>query len=344
LREALRELVRLFRRAWARPILTLGITLLGVGLLVARAARKAASFESEVVYRVIEGDLDQNTASTPNRALREYIRTVVFSNEALLDIMKRYKLSPSRVKSAPVEAVEEMREEDISVEVTSNYFLFYRGSGDAARSAQLSITYTNGNPKAAYEIVCELADLVTAYTENNAVMRAQREVEHLEESVAAARENLFKTRSDIALDEFNLQRAKPDERTQILFEIEGLKANANNLDLRLTEYEHALDAYRLRVQLERHQMGLRFEVVEPPRPARLPPDKLHRLAKLAVVAFLGLLPLVAMAVGAQDRRVRDSDDLRRLGLEPLGRVPRFSGDEVGSLDERLRRMRYTKGS
>jgi hypothetical protein len=341
---ALRELGRLFRRARARPLLTLGITLFFVALLEVRAARKAATFESQVVYRVIEGDLEQNTASTPNRALREFIRTVVFSNEAMLDLMKRYKLNPSRLKTAPVDAIEEMRDEDITVEVTSNYFLFYRGSGDSARSAELAIAYSNRDPKVAYEIVCELADLVTVYTENANVARAQREVEHLEESVASARDGLFKAKSDIALKEFQLGRAKPEERTQILFEIDRLNGVAGSLDMRLTEFEHALEAYRLRVQLERHQMGLRFEVIEPPRPARLPPDKLHQLAKLAVIAFLGLLPLVAIGVGAQDRRVRDKEDLRRLGLEPLGRVPPFSGDEVGSLDERLRRMRYTKGS
>src|SRR5207247_1494105 len=120
LADAARELWRLFRRAWARPVITLGLTLLATGLLSAKVARKAASFESQVVFRVSEGDFELATASTPARALRDYLKTVVFSTEALLEIMKNHKLNPSRVKSAPVEAVEEMREEDIEVVVSKN--------------------------------------------------------------------------------------------------------------------------------------------------------------------------------------------------------------------------------
>ena len=58
------------------------------------------------------------------------------------------------------------------------------------------------------------------------------------------------------------------------------------------------------------------------------------LTILGTLAFLIVFPLAALGFGAFDPRVYDPDDVRRLGLVPLGHVRAFVGDDVGSLMSR----------
>src|SRR5579871_1730506 len=79
LKGALAELARLKRRAIARPIATLVLTLLCVGAIVGMRARKQRSYSARVVFRATEGDLDAATAPRPAKRLREYVLDVAFS-------------------------------------------------------------------------------------------------------------------------------------------------------------------------------------------------------------------------------------------------------------------------
>jgi hypothetical protein len=65
-------------------------------------------------------------------------------------------------------------------------------------------------------------------------------------------------------------------------------------------------------------------------------DRATYLLLVAVAAFVLALPLVAVGVGAFDRRVYELDDVRRLGLPTLGAVRRFDGDNAGALVARMR--------
>jgi hypothetical protein len=67
-------------------------------------------------------------------------------------------------------------------------------------------------------------------------------------------------------------------------------------------------------------MGLVFQIIDD---GRVPARGLTRPMKLLMLGWavlLLLLPLCAIAVGAFDRRVRNLDDVRRLGLLPLGHL------------------------
>ena len=99
-----------------------------------------------------------------------------------------------------------------------------------------------------------------------------------------------------------------------------------------------LDA-QIRKGLEDRAMGLRFEMVDDGGEAVEPQSRLVSLVVQGALVFLLAVPIVAMGLGAFDARVLDVDDLVRLGLAPLGTVPAFAGDGVGSLASRRQRQR-----
>jgi hypothetical protein len=309
--------MRLSRRALARPLVTLAAALLLTGLVVTREARKVRFYHSRVVFRVVGGD------ETPKRALRQLVQREVLSDETLLDLIKRHHIDD---KLSPLDAVEYLRDDQIAMEIWRN------------PDTHVMLGFADRDPKLAYEIVCELMELVQARTANPAVARADRELQRARDEEGAAREALFAARSSLARKELTLLQAR--DRTRLVAEIEAGRAQVAAGEQRLAQKEGASEAARALAQTARQQLSLRFEVVEPPRPQPLVADAWKRLLRLALLAFFLLLPLAALAVGAYDPTVRDAADLERLGIRPLGQVPGFPGDGVGSLDERERRMRY----
>jgi hypothetical protein len=318
-----RELRRLLHRAWARPLWTLGLTLAASALLLVREAQEERVYRTQVSFRVAGGE------QLPAHTLREFVAGQIFDDDTLVDLMRRHGLGGTVLENKPQDALEWLREELLDVRVWH------------APAAHLEIGFRHRDPKLAYEAVCDLVELLAARTGNPAVLAADREVQRLDEEAAAVREQLFAARSGLSLKELVLLRARPGERPKLIAGIDGLRAEAAGRERRLTALEGDRDAARFRAQAARHQERLRFEVLEPPRPAPLRANPGRRLVKLGMLAFLLLLPLAAMAVGAYDPAVRDAGDLKRLGLRALGHVPSFPGDHVGSLDERQKRMRYT---
>jgi hypothetical protein len=335
---AWRELRRLFTRALARPLLTLGITAVLAGLFIVREARKVQYYSSQVVFRVSEGAA---ASSTPNRALRDHVRQEILSQEALLDLARRHRLGVRLTNQA---VVEWLREDEIAVEVWRNHFMVSRSVEDRARSALLSLSFAHRDPKVAYEVVCDLQDLISGWGETTRIQRAEDAAARLDLMVATAREALFAARAEEDRKELQLARSRTGDKRKLIHELEAARGTVITREREVKSLEERRDADRLRAQVARYQLTTRFEVVEPPRPAALVGGKTEKLVMLGGIAFLMLLPLAAMAVGSWDSRVVHAADLRRLGIEPLGHVPGFPGDEVGSLDERMKRMRYTQQS
>jgi hypothetical protein len=315
-REAARELGRLFRRALARPLWTVGLALSLAALLVAREARKVQFYSSRVVFRGAGGDPAE---------LGRLVAEKILDDDLLLDLMKRHHINPRLVEDKPLDAVAWLRQDVLGLRAWRNE------DGEA----RLSLSFLHKDPKVAYEVVCDLVELVEARTANVAVARADRELHEDETRAAETREELFAARAGLARKELSLLSAR--NRAPLVAEIEQLRVEAADAETRLAHEENATENARYRAQAARRELGVRFEVVEPPRPAPLVREPWKRLVRLGSLAFLLLLPLAAMAVGAGDPVVRDGDDLRRLGLRPLGHVPGFPGDQVGSLKERERR-------
>jgi hypothetical protein len=333
---AWRELGRLRRRAASRPIHTLGITLLITFAVVYKSSRSVPAFESRVVFRVVEADIEAQTSLVPNHALRSYINDVVFSSERLVELMKRHKLGGSKVTKDPAEAVKGFRE-DLIVEVWRNYFMEARSTMDPARSARVAISYPHKDAKLAYEVTRDLGDLVVKTQEEERIARAEETVRALADIEDAAQEELDKARSAIAVKELALSSANAAEQAVLRIELAALRAGLKPLEDRVARIAAARGDYALRADLEREQLGLRFEVVEAPRVMHATVSRPKKLIKIGVATFFVILLLVGIAVGAFDSRVHDVEDVRRLGWEPLGHVRAFDGDGVGSLNERLRR-------
>jgi hypothetical protein len=336
LRAAWLELRRLVGRALARRWLTLGLTLAAAAAWVGLGAWQGQRYVSRVVFRVDEGG--GNVERTSIGRLRRFLREEVLTNEGLLDLMRRHRISVAEVQSHPLDAVEWMRDEEVDVQIWRDPFA---GSVED-HSARLALGFSHRDPKVAYDFVGDLAELVAERTENGAIVRAEMEAARLDRRVEESRQALARPRAEIARRELALSRAAASERGKRIVELEELRAGVRALESRLAEAERARDDARLRVQAERKKQVMRFVVVEPPRAAMRDPEKWLHLAGSGLMAFALLLPLMCIAVGAEDQRVFDASDLRRLGLEPLGHVRRFPGDQVGSLDERMKRMMYTE--
>jgi hypothetical protein len=328
-----REIRRLARRAAARPVRTLGITLLITLAVVGRNARKVQAYPSRIVFRVTEGELDATTAPPPNRQLKSYVKTAIFSNGRLIELMRARKLRAAALKKDPAQAAEDMRE-DIGVEVWRNYFLDARGMFDPARSARLAIVYADKDPQLAYDVVRDLGALIQQSEGSTRVAEAEQAAEQITGMVAAAREELTRAQVKIAEKELALTHAKPDVAVGLTVELTDLRQAILSLEARVERLSSAKSELALRADIERHQLGLQFELVDSGRPARIVHP--HPI-RLGLIVFLLVLPLVGIAIGAFNSRVYDLDDVRRLGIEPLGQVPSFPGDEVGTLESRLRR-------
>jgi hypothetical protein len=328
-----RELARLYRRAAARPARTLGITLLITAAVVGRSARKLHAYDSRIVFRVTEGELDATTAPPPNRRLQAYVKTVVFSNARLVALMRAHKLRPLALKKDPAQAAEDMRE-DIGVGVWRNYFLDARGMFDPARSARLSISYADKDPQLAFDVVRDLGQLVQESEGSARVAEAERAAALAAEGLKAARDDLTQAQVQIAAKELALSTAAPEDRVARQVELVNLRAGLLSLEARQERLASARAQLDLRANIERHQLGLQFELVDGGRPA---PIQHPHPFRLGLLLFLILLPLVGIAVGAFNSRVYDLEDVRRLGIEPLGQLPAFPGDDVGALEARLRR-------
>jgi hypothetical protein len=331
---AVGELRRLARRAAARPLLTLLLTLVVTGAFVVWRAQKQQVFESKIVFRVVEGDLDLHTAPRTNGRLREYVADVCFSTARLAAVIKARGLYPSLAKRDITLAVEEMRD-DTAVEVWRNYFID-RAPGDS-REAHVAVSYRGRDPHLVYDVVRDLGRLITEEEQKTRVGQAAAALQAADDEVANAKLLLEQAQRDLVAKELARTLARSDEeRARLLVRTLGLEQAVPRLERTLEAAQRKRQSMYLRLQLERRSMGLRFELVDPGhvQPAGISRKKLLLMAALAL--FVLSLPLAVMAVGAFDQRIYAVDDVQRLGLRALGGVRAFAGDNRGTLRERLR--------
>jgi hypothetical protein len=324
--------VRALRARWLR---TIGLALLCALAIVGWRARKARTFTSRVVFRVTEGDLDAATAPRPARRLREYVLDVAFSNERLLELIKEHGLYAREMKRDPTFALEAMRD-DLDVDVWRNYFMESRQDDDAGRSARIAVEYRARDPETALTVVRHLGRLIAEQEARSRVAMAEDAARQAADEASEARAQLERRQRDIVAREVRLKRGvTPGEAALLRVEVDDLKKNVEPLERRLSELEQKKNAFDLRASLEKNQLGLQFELVDPGRAARPGLSKPRELVMIGVIVFEIMLPLAGIFVGAYDSRVYDVEDLRRLGLDAVGHVPRFDGDNVGTLDARL---------
>lgn len=338
---AMRELERLGRRMLRRRVVTLTITLALAGAVVAMRAKQERVFSSRVVFRVVEGDLDKSTAPAPAHELRNYVADAVFSNTRLLEVMKTYGLFERERKRDVNLAIESMREA-IAVEVWRNYFI--RGWGDEERTARLSIEFQDKDPQRALVVTRALGTLLEEVESASRSEQAEAAVRGVEQAEADARELLARRRGERILKEMAMRRARPPEDAILRSQVLALAHTIDTLEHDLRDLGQKRNAFALRAAAERSRLGLRFEQVEPGHVARPRITRPQELAMIGLIAFLVLLPLCGIGVGAFDGRVYGREDAARLGWRVLAHVGAFPGDNEGALDERLRREHNQRSS
>lgn len=336
------EISRLSRRAHRRPLSILLLTALGAGLVVAKTARAPDLHTARVLLRVTEGVLSEDRTPLPRRELRDYVAHVAFGRQQLLGVIEALDLFPRRrAIRGPDWAVASLRDH-LQIDVYGNYFALDRGYSTAPRSARIAIYYGDPDPNVAFKVARRLANLVREREQAlrdrasvAAAAGAAGAVERAHGALLASQGHMSELLLDLALaeKEGDVARAAPlrYEMAQLFKRIEA------NRDL-LKRTESTAATLQLQRHLDEHDIGLRFEIIDErqPSPRRRP---WLDLTAIGIVCFFFLLPLCVIAVGAFDGRVRDLDDIERLGLDVVGHVPAFRGHRQGSMRARARRDR-----
>ena len=329
------ELKRLGRRARRRWLRTLVYTLLCAALVVGAAARKPRSYASRVAFRVTESEMEAATTPRTNGRLRDYVATVVFSNSRLMAVIKEHDLYHALMQRDPSLAVESMRD-DIDVEVWRNYFALPRTADDPARSARLAITFHSNDAQKAYDTVRELGKLVAESEQRSRVVQAEEALKLADDQVETTHKLVQQRRRDVIQKQLERDRARtPAQALQLLVEQRILEKALPRAEKLLAQVEARREQLYMRAQLEKHALGLKWEMIDPGRIEPKGMSKRVLLTWLGAIAFVLALPLCAIGVGAFDPRVYDLGDVQRLGLPTVGAVRHFDGDNAGALVDRL---------
>ena len=327
------ELQRIRRRTIARPLPVIAMALLVTGLLVYRLTTHKAAQEAKVVLVLTQGSFSGKTTSgLPVEELKEYVTTVLMPNKKLAELIERRDLYKLRKKLGMEFAIEELRGET-EVEVWKNTFVSDYESD--VHSARIGITVADTDPDKAYNLAHDLAAIVI---ETSAEQRVDQ-TKKLAANVASFKAQLEKRLADIETTMSADQREVEQARAL------GHEERAETLDLAIAQLrnEQQLASHNLELvaqsregnadQIAAAGLDVTIEIVDEIKPR----ESDHRsfvLAMVIVVIAFGAALGSALIVGAFDARVHDTDDVERLGLTVLGHLPRFPGDDVGSLRAR----------
>jgi hypothetical protein len=293
--DGLRQAGRLFLGGLRRPFLTLGLTLALAALVGALLFVPRHGYAPKLLLRVIEADRDPTSMPQPKRKLREYVRQALLTSDRLVPLIERYGLYPSLARKNMRAALDSFRE-DIDVDVYQNYFVEQRAVGSEPRSARVAVSYRAKDPEIAVDVTRELGSLIV---ERERAMRTA-ESDRAEGAAALELAGLRAAIADKSLAVAQMQAAMQAETTPAptrQVELVGLMGSLAALEKRETEVSRREAALSLGAALERHGIGLSFEIADDPG---LPSSSRHRdLAVLGVGASIVFgLPLLAMAVGS----------------------------------------------
>jgi hypothetical protein len=327
------------RRARARLPLTLACAVLVTAAAVWFVAHRQPPAESRILIRVTESQILRQEKPLTSGDLAAYLYDSAFTNQNLAAIIEKHDLYPlARARGESV-AVETMKAYT-DVEVYRNYFLVARAYNDPVRSARIAIKYQHPDPETSLLVARDLAELVIA-TERR---RRSGESGSLADLAGAALDRTSEALERRRLDLADRQRAlaaaqnrHDDEAVAALkVEIARLGKEINSSSEAVRKARESKRRADLSYAMDQGGVGLLFQIVDE-RPPPPPPDQREvaiRLAMLSLVCFLFVLPLCAIAIAAFDQRLRDREDVQRLGLPVVGHVPAFDGDDVGSMRAR----------
>ncbi len=326
---------RLLRRA--RPRLR-ALVLVGVALAAAFTARRLTAKPPRVgqlVLRIVESDKELTAAARPPREYKDFVWGVFLSGPHLKSVIQRFDLYPDKLKKDPQLAVEAMRD-DLDVDVWGNYFDAEYTDPDEARTARVSISWKYKDPDVVVAVIRALgATIIEEQTDERreAFLRGGQDVA---DAVDRAYDRLSEARAKIARRRVEYARATGIRAAELIVELRDLARLEKELGRRVAEMGKEGSRFEITAALERQRSGILFDLIEPgvllPRPVGGPLS----LVATALGIFGCTLFLGGLLAGAFEVRVRQPDDVRRLGMQVLGAVPRFRGDDAATLAKRLR--------
>ncbi len=339
-----RELLRLKRRARARLPHTLVAAALVTAAAVWFVARRHPPAESRILIRVTESQILRQDSPLTTGDLAAYLYDSAFTNQNLARIIDKYDLYPlARARGESV-AVETMKI-FVDIEVYRNYFLLARAYNDPVRSVRVAVKYQNEDPEVSLKVARDLAELVIQTESHrrsgesgNIAVLAGTALDRASEALERRQVDLVDRKRELAVAD---KRHDLDQAAALKVEINRLAGEINASTDAVRKARESKRRADLNYAIDRRGMGLLFQIVDerPPPPPPDPREVAIRLAMLALVCFLFVLPLCAIGVGAFDQRLHDREDVQRLGLPVVGHVPPFAGDAVGSMRARERAAR-----
>lgn len=329
------ELRRTRRRVAGRPLPVLVLAAAIMCAIMYRITTHVRSYPAEVVLALTEGTLSNPRTLAPADELRVYVESVLLSDAKLIEVVEAHDLFPLRDRLGPHFAIEELRGL-LEIAVWRNSFVHYHAwDADARKSARIGLTFTDSDPDRAFAVAQDLARIAIAThaTERGKVTGAiAREVRMAREAEEATLRDLT---GALAVKQAALAAAQREHKQGL---VAALHVELTALDGRLARAEERLERLvhrpeALADQISRAGLDVTLGVVEERRPERADHGAFV-MVFLGCIVGTGALVVSALLIGAFDARIRDTEDIGRLGLPVLGHIPPFAGDHVGSLRAR----------
>jgi len=299
-----------------------------VAMLVSGKQRK---YESTIVMRLVERNLESDTAPPLSGELRQHISQVALSRHVLLSVAEEFGLYKSQ-RAADPSWGEQLMRDSIELAVFENDFEA-EASDQLTRTTRIAISFSGPDPETALVVVRRLGKFV----ENSQILERQTFSAAIAHSVGEGVRELHEqfVRLNQQHAELSYKRSVWESSAAANVALQNLRASIVRTENEMNTYAARAEMLRLRSDFERQDRGLRFEMVDPGElPEVLLTDR-QRIVIYTCCAVLFLIPLIALAVGTFDARARDSDGLRRIGVHPLGQVRAFEGMECGAWTRRV---------
>lgn len=331
------ELQRIALRTRTRPLRVILAAVVVTALLGWRIAHRTPLLECEVVLAMTEGSLAQKSTTAPITVeqLKEYVGTVLLSDDRLLKLVEQRNLFRNRATMGNEYALTQLRD-SFAVEVWQNTFAYYdEDTPNPEHSARIGITVRDTDPDAAIGVARDLANIVIAASGE----RQRQGAIALAKDVAAMREGLERRIATLAAADVqktaDLRAATTANRqgaiAALKVELAEIQHEKNKLVERMATVQSSRDS--MADKIAEAGLDVHVGIAEEHVPERAERGGFVLILVLSVV-LVGTLVGFALVFGAFDARLHDLDDLTRLGIPVLGHVPGFPGDDVGALETR----------
>jgi hypothetical protein len=320
------------------PVLLLALVMSAGATFV--FARKPTMYTARVILRISEGALSQyRGAVLPQNELKSYIYNFALSDPSLMEhIIEKHKLFQEELELFGADgAIEELRD-GLAIDVYHNFFHFDKNNESTPRSLRLGIVYEHKDAEFAYKMALLLSDLVVAVESNKRLQEVQFAANNAHEVLAATEKEQAEREAEISSLMTDLAEGElvgDGVRAAVArVKIAGLAKIQLREAQFLTNLRREVEQIDLGRRAEENNMGLVFELAGQVRPVQKPPPGPFMLGLVALVCFCIFVPVCAIGLGTIDSRIHELEDVRRLGMPALGHIPAFSGDHVGSLNQR----------